>query len=189
MGSAVLAPSRPPCRVPAPAPRPGASSMTTAPGSQPYPSAEATTAAFADHVNRGKVAMFEAFGLGVVMGERSGVRFSDAFDGRRFVNCHCNGGVFNLGHRNPRGDRRGPRSARPPRHRQPPPRLGMAGPAGRAARGDHRRCACPRVVFGVGGGEAIDLALKLARAHTGRPASCRPSVATTVTPGSGAGRR
>ena len=27
----------------------------------------------------------------------------------------------------------------------------------------------PGVVFGVGGGEAIDLALKVARAHTGRP--------------------
>ena len=35
------------------------------------------------------------------MGEREGSRFQNVFDGRWLYNCHCNGGVFNLGHRNP----------------------------------------------------------------------------------------
>ena len=68
---------------------------------QPYRSAAETNAAFAAHVNAGKVAAFEALGIDLIMGERSGSHFTHAFDGRRFLNCHCNGGVFNLGHRNP----------------------------------------------------------------------------------------
>ena len=43
---------------------------------------------------------YEALGLQLVMGERSGIGFQDAYDGTWYVNCHCNGGVFNLGHRN-----------------------------------------------------------------------------------------
>ena len=60
-----------------------------------------TAAAFAAHVNPGKVTAFEALGVDLVMGERSGARFRNAFDGRWLYNCHCNGGVFNLGHRHP----------------------------------------------------------------------------------------
>ena len=67
-------------------------------------------------------------------------------------------GVFNLGHRNPVIVAGRPRGPRPPRHRQPPPRLGLAGAAGRAAGGDRPRGLLPGVVFGVGGGEANDLA-------------------------------
>ena len=36
-----------------------------------------------------------------MLGRRDGPFFFDAYDGRRFYNCHCNGGVFNLGHRHP----------------------------------------------------------------------------------------
>jgi acetylornithine/succinyldiaminopimelate/putrescine aminotransferase len=57
--------------------------------------------AFAEHVSRGKVEIFESLGIDIVLGRREGAFFWDAFDGRRFFNCHCNGGVFNLGHRNP----------------------------------------------------------------------------------------
>jgi acetylornithine/succinyldiaminopimelate/putrescine aminotransferase len=135
---------------------------------QPFPDRDGTNAAFADHVNRGKVEAFGALGLDVVMGDREGSWFHDAFTPeRKWLNCHCNGGVFNLGHRNPR-----------------------VVAAVRAALdeldiGNHhlvsgwraelaRRLAAttgdrlPGIVFGVGGGEAVDLALKLARAHTGR---------------------
>ena len=69
---------------------------------QPYPDRAATVAAFADRVDRGKATLLSSFGADIVMGERAGVFFHDAFDGRRYFNCHCNGGVFNLGHRNPR---------------------------------------------------------------------------------------
>src|SRR6185295_9706666 len=57
--------------------------------------------AFAAHLSRGKVDAFESLGIDLVLGRREGPFFWDAFDGRRFFNCHCNGGVFNLGHRNP----------------------------------------------------------------------------------------
>ncbi len=134
---------------------------------QPYPSATATASAFAEHVNRGKVATFEALGLDLVMGERSGSRFRDAFDGRWLYNCHCNGGVFNLGHRNPAvidAVRRGLDHLDIGNHHLV---------SGWRARLAERLAATtggrlPGVVFGVGGGEANDLALKLARAHTGR---------------------
>ncbi len=141
--------------------------MTVAPGDQPYPTAAATTEAFAGHVNRGKVATFEALGLDLVMGERSGARFQGAFDGRWLFNCHCNGGVFNLGHRHPSIIE------------------AVQGALGHLDIGNHHLIsgwratlaerlaattggALPGVVFGVSGGEANDLALKLARAHTGR---------------------
>ena len=141
--------------------------MTIAPGEQPYPTSADTSKAFAQHVNAGKVATFEALGLDLVMGERSGARFQSAFDGRWLWNCHCNGGVFNLGHRNPSVI------------------AAVRGALDHLDIGNHHlvsgwratlaeRLAAstggrlPGVVFGVGGGEANDLALKLARAHTGR---------------------
>ncbi len=68
---------------------------------QPFASRAATMQAFAEHVSRGKVEMFAELGLDIVLGRREGPYFWDAFDDRRFLNCHCNGGVFNLGHRNP----------------------------------------------------------------------------------------
>jgi acetylornithine/succinyldiaminopimelate/putrescine aminotransferase len=141
--------------------------MTRAPSEQPYPTAAATTKAFADHVNRGKVATFEALGLDLVMGERSGARFQSAFDGQWLLNCHCNGGVFNLGHRHPavieavRGalDHLDVGN----HHLVSGWRATLAERLAATTTG-----ALPGVVFGVGGGEANDLALKLARAHTGR---------------------
>jgi acetylornithine aminotransferase len=69
---------------------------------QPYPTREAAYAAYADHLNRGRVAAYDALGLDVVMGERSGARFQDAYTGEWYYNVHCNGGVFDLGHRNAR---------------------------------------------------------------------------------------
>jgi acetylornithine/succinyldiaminopimelate/putrescine aminotransferase len=141
--------------------------MTLAPGEQPYPTSEATSAAFADHVNRGKVATFEALGLDLVMGERSGARFRSAFDGRWLWNCHCNGGVFNLGHRN---------AAVVAAVREALDHLDIGNHhlvSGWRAQLAERLAATTGgrlsgVAFGVGGGEANDLAIKLARAHTGR---------------------
>ncbi|HYQ80798.1 MAG TPA: hypothetical protein VEP68_04815, partial [Anaeromyxobacteraceae bacterium] len=68
---------------------------------QPYPTREATFDAFAERVSAGKASTFREFGIEVVMGDREGAWFQDAFGDRRFMNCHCNGGVFNLGHRHP----------------------------------------------------------------------------------------
>ena len=141
---------------------------TNSPSSQPYPTSGATSQTFATHVNPGKVAAYGALGLDLVMGERQGARFRDAYDGRWLYNCHCNGGVFNLGHRHP---------AVVAAVREAMDHLDIGNHhlvsgwrallAERLA--DSTDGLLPGVVFGVAGGEAIDLALKVARAHTGRP--------------------
>lgn len=134
---------------------------------KPHRTRDEAFEAFARHVSPGKTATYREYGLDVVMGAREGIWFGDAFDARRWINCHCNGGVFNLGHRNP-----------------------AVIAAVRAALdhldiGNHHLVSSWRallaqrlaattggrlegVVFGVGGGEAIDLAIKMARAHTKR---------------------
>lgn len=55
-------------------------------------------ARFARHVSSGKAEFFAEAGIDFVTGERDGIHISD-LDGGRLINCHCNGGVFNLGHR------------------------------------------------------------------------------------------
>lgn len=132
-----------------------------------YPDRAVLFEAFAAHVNAGKAAFFESVGFDAVIGERGGAVFRDAYDDRQWFNCHSNGGVFNLGHRNPEV-------------------LGAVRDAfGRVDIGNHHLVSGYRtalaerlsattgdllsgVVFGVSGGEAIDLAIKVARASTGR---------------------
>lgn len=134
---------------------------------QVYGDRAATESAFAAHVNAGKVDAYRALGLELVMGEREGIGFRDAYDGRWYVNCHCNGGVFNLGHRNP---------TVVAAVRDALDALDVGNHhlvSGWRARLAERLSATtddalPGVVFGVGGGEAIDLAIKVARGSTGR---------------------
>ena len=134
---------------------------------QPFADREAAFDAFAEHVNRGKVDTYRTFGLDAVMGRREGPYFWDAYSDRRWINCHCNGGVFNLGHH--------------PRRVVDAVRRALEGldignhhlVSGVRAQLAQRLCATtggalPGVVFGVGGGEAIDLAIKVARWGTGR---------------------
>jgi putrescine aminotransferase len=122
---------------------------------------------FARHVSSGKAAFFAGAGIDFVFGRREGVYVWD-LDGQRLIDCHCNGGVFNLGHRNPRivaALRRSLEELDIGNHHLISEH--------RARLAERLVALCPgdlnRVVFGVGGGEAIDLAIKLARAHTGRP--------------------
>jgi acetylornithine/succinyldiaminopimelate/putrescine aminotransferase len=124
------------------------------------------TAQFAAHVSSGKVEFFSQAGIDFIIGKREGIYIWD-LDGTRLINCHSNGGVFNLGHRHPRviaalkhaleeldiGNHHFVSEARALLAK----RLASMSP------GDLNR-----VVFGVSGGEAIDMALKIARAHTGR---------------------
>jgi putrescine aminotransferase len=134
---------------------------------QPYGSRQATIDAFAAHVNHGKARALEAIGVDIVVGEREGGRFRDAFSGRWYWNCHNNGGVFNLGHRRPSvvaamrdaldyldvGNH----------HLISGWRARVAERLARST-GD----ALPFAVFAPSGSEAVDLALRLARAHTKR---------------------
>lgn len=120
------------------------------------------------HVNAGKVDVFEQYGINAVMGRREGVRFWDAYDpDRSWINCHCNGGVFNLGHRHPgvlQAVQESLATTDLGNHHLPTP--GRAQLAARLAATTGGRLS--GVVFGVGGGEAIDLAIKVARGATGR---------------------
>ena len=134
---------------------------------QPYPSRATTAEAFATHVNRGKVEAYRALGLDLVMGEREGARFRDAFDDRWLFNCHCNGGVFNLGHRHPQvvaAVRDGLDALDIGNHHLVSGWRATLATRLAATTGG----LLPGVVFGVGGGEANDLAIKVARAHTRR---------------------
>lgn len=137
------------------------------PPPQPFPSYEELAEVFREHVAPGKLAYYEGRGLQLVMGPRQGIWFEDAFTGMRFINCHCNGGVFNLGHCNPTVTQ------------------AVAGALGELDIANHHFAsghrarlaqrlsattenALPRIVFGVSGGEAVDLAIKAARGTTGR---------------------
>ncbi len=134
---------------------------------QPYPGAEEAFEAFAAHISPGKVAFYRQLGVGLVMGEREGATFTDAYTGKRYFNCHCNGGVFNLGHRHPRVAA-AVRTA-----------LDQWDIGNHHLVSGHRASVAARlaattggrltgVIFGVAGGEAIDLAIKACRGVTGR---------------------
>ena len=134
----------------------------------PFPDRDSTVDAFARHVSRGKVAFFEEAGLRLIAGEREGPSYQDAFSDRRLIDCHCNGGVFNLGHRNPDvvvALRAGLDHLDVGNHHLISGH--RAALAERLAASTGGRL--PGVVFAACGSEAIDLAIKLARGATGRP--------------------
>jgi acetylornithine/succinyldiaminopimelate/putrescine aminotransferase len=122
---------------------------------------------FARHVSSGKVEFFQSAGIDFVLGRREGPYLWDVSGQKRVIDCHCNGGVFNLGHRNPKviaalrasldtldiGNH----------HLISQQRADLARRLAELAPGE-----LSYTVFGVGGGEAIDLAIKVARAYTGR---------------------
>ena len=134
---------------------------------QPYPDRERVTEAFAAHVNRGKAEALRAIGVDIVVGEREGARFRDAYSGRWYWNCHCNGGVFNLGHRHPRvvGAMREALD-----HLDVGNHHLISGWRARLAEqlAESTRSLLPFAIFTPSGSEAVDLALRLARARTGR---------------------
>jgi len=122
---------------------------------------------FSGHVSSGKAEFFKQAGIDFVTGKREGIYIYDQA-GKRLINCHCNGGVFNLGHRNPRVIAALQRALGEldigNHHLMSEPRTILAERLADISPGDLNR-----VIFGVSGGEAIDMAIKLARAHTGRP--------------------
>jgi len=130
-------------------------------------SKENITERFARHVSSGKAEFFAQVGVDFIFGKREGVYVWDV-GGNRLIDCHCNGGVFNLGHRNPRVVAALKRALE---------ELDIGNhhfvSEHRAMLAERLVSLCPgdlkRVVFGVGGGEAVDTAIKLARGHTGRP--------------------
>ncbi len=122
---------------------------------------------FARYVSSGKAETFKMFGLDFVFGHREGAYVRDATSGKKLINCHCNGGVFNLGHRNPKIIAALTKSLKEldigNHHFISEQRAILAEKLAELTPGD-----LTYTVFGVSGGEAIDLAIKLARGYTGK---------------------
>jgi len=120
---------------------------------------------FSNHVSSGKAEFFMKYGMDFVMGKREGPYLYDIDGKKKLYNLHCNGGVFNLGHRNREiietlktsldeldiGNH----------HLMSRERAELASMIGLLMPED-----LDYVVFGVSGGEAVDLAIKVARAYT-----------------------
>ena len=129
---------------------------------------------YAKHVNSPKVRFFQGIGLGVIPGERKGVKIKTLAGPRpndppmEFYNCHTCGGVYNLGHGNQKivqilkdaldngldiGDH-------------------LLLSEWRALLGEKIAELMPpgitKTTFGVSGGEAVDTAIKFSRAYTKR---------------------
>jgi hypothetical protein len=116
--------------------------------------------------NPGKTRFWTEAGVPLVIGRREGYVLHDV-DGKRLIDMHLNGGTYNLGHRNPEivaavtqatayfdiGNHHFPSAARTALAQA----LVATAPDGIA-----------KVMYGSGGGEAIDIALKSARHATGR---------------------
>jgi acetylornithine/succinyldiaminopimelate/putrescine aminotransferase len=120
---------------------------------------------FSDHVSSGKARFFKEYGMDFVMGRREGPYLWDIDGEKRLLNLHCNGGVFNLGHRNQELVQLLTESLDEwdigNHHLMSAPRAYLAKLISDLMPGDLNY-----TVFGVGGGEAIDLAFKVARAFT-----------------------
>jgi len=113
------------------------------------------------------VRFFQAAGIDFVMGRREGPYMWDVAGETRLIDCHCNGGVYNLGHRNPQVIETLIESLREldigNHHLISKQRAALAEALARVTPGH-----LPYVVFAVAGGEAIDLAIKVARGYTHR---------------------
>ena len=122
---------------------------------------------FSQYVSSGKADFFKGVGIDFVFGRRQGPFVWDAVTSKRLINCHCNGGVFNLGHAHPEiiGALRESLEELDigNHHLISEQRALLAERLAQLTPGD-----ITYTVFGVGGGEAIDLAIKLARGYTGK---------------------
>ena len=116
--------------------------------------------------NPGKTTDWQRFGVDLVIDRREGYYLYD-MDGRRLIDVHLNGGTYNLGHRNPEVIavvREGMESFDIGNHHFPSLMRTKLAEALAA-------CTPPGLkysIYGSGGGEAIDIALKTARHATGR---------------------
>ena len=134
---------------------------------RPYSSKSQAIEAFADHVSSAKAAFWQQLNMDFVMGNRDGCWMWDVEGEKKLFNLHTNGGVFNLGHRNPQISR-----ALTEAVSEVDIGNGHLISWARAALAEKIAASMPAdltyTVFGVSGGEAVDLAIRVARAHTGK---------------------
>ncbi len=123
---------------------------------------------FARYVSPHKAETWSRYGIDFVMGRRDGVYMWNLEGTKRLLNCHVNGGTFNLGHNHP-----AIRTAL--QHAAETLDIGNHHfvSAQRAALAERLAALTPGdiqyTIFGVSGGEAIDCAIKVARGYTRRP--------------------
>ena len=150
-----------------PSPCPDYSERVMTAQDQRQPTSAAALDEYAQFVSPGKIEFFRSAGIEFAMGRREGARIWNLEGDKELIDCHCNGGVFNLGHRNPAviaALERAVQSFDIGNHHLP------SGPRARTAR-KLAQCTPGDLqysVFGVSGGEAIDCAIKVARKATGR---------------------
>jgi len=123
---------------------------------------------FGRHVSSGKVEFYRTIGFSLVIGKREGPWIYDIETGDRYLDCHCNGGVYNLGHSNPIIKQALVEALN---HRIDIGNHHLVSKY-RAELAEKLAEVTPeeitRVTYGVGGGEVVDFAIKLARGYTGR---------------------
>ncbi|MFC1848944.1 aspartate aminotransferase family protein [candidate division CSSED10-310 bacterium] len=141
--------------------------MTTSRKIKPSSRKQQALDSYRDHVSSGKAAIYQKYGMDFVMGRREGPYLWDLDGTKRLFNLHCNGGVFNLGHRHQElidllkqsldeldiGNH----------HLMSRARSDLARLLAQSMPGD-----LEYTIFGVGGGEAVDLAFKVVRGYTRR---------------------
>ncbi len=119
------------------------------------------------HVSSKKARFFLDVGIDFVFGRREGPFVWDMDGKHRLINCHSNGGVFNLGHRHPDIVEALEAALKTldigNHHLVSRQKAELAEKITRLCPGE-----LDYVVFGVSGGEAIDTAIKIARKATGR---------------------
>lgn len=120
---------------------------------------------FKNHVSSQKVKFYKKYKMDFIMGERKNIYTKDITGEKGLINLHCNGGVFNLGHKNPQiietlknalenfdiGNH----------HFISSERAKTAKLMSELMPGD-----LDYTIFGVSGGEASDTAIKIARSYT-----------------------
>ncbi len=128
---------------------------------------EAIIEEFKNYVSPSKVAVYKEMGIELVPGRREGSYIWDK-DGQRYIDCRTAGGIFNLGHRPPRviaALREAMETLDIGDHiLMSEYRAALAKRLAKLMPGDIRY-----TFFGASGGEAIDLAIKLARGYTQKP--------------------
>jgi len=128
---------------------------------------------FATYLNPQKVRVMRAAGLDIIEAQRSGPWVWD-LDGRRYLDCFTSAGSFNVGRRNPRVVAAAHAALDRLDHGNfllcSREKAELAAKLAEITPGD---LSC--TMFGTGGGEAVDFAIKLARG-----AARRPGIVSTI---------
>lgn len=120
---------------------------------------------FENHVSSAKPKFYKKHNMEFVMGWRNNIRFKDVEGEKELINMHCNGGVYNLGHRNPIIVETLAKALEKfdigNGHLISSERAKTAKLLSQLMPGD-----LDYTIFGVSGGEAVDTAIKIARGYT-----------------------